>query len=72
MNDMTKIVQALEDSNSLLKGITKKFENETKEQTGALLGILRAGCGFNGSLILKNFDSTPSFNKFCNREVLSK
>ena len=30
MNDIMKIVQALEDSNILLKGITKTTENETK------------------------------------------
>ena len=27
-----KIVQALEDSNSLLKGVTNTIKNETKEQ----------------------------------------
>ena len=32
MNDIMKIVQALEDSNILLKGVTKTIENETKEQ----------------------------------------
>ena len=32
MNDIMKIVQALENSNILLKGITKIIENETKEQ----------------------------------------
>ena len=37
MNDIMKIVQALEDSNILLKGITKIIENETKEQKGGLL-----------------------------------
>ena len=30
MNDIMKIVQALEDSNILLKGVTKTIENETK------------------------------------------
>ena len=30
MNDITKIVQALEDSNILLKGITKTIKNETR------------------------------------------
>ena len=34
MNDIMKIVQALEDSNTLLKGITITIENETKEQKG--------------------------------------
>ena len=40
MNDIMKIVQALEDSNILLKGITKTIENETKEQKGGYLGML--------------------------------
>ena len=34
MNDITKIIQALENSNILLKGITKTINNETKEQKG--------------------------------------
>ena len=34
MNDIIKIVQALEDSNILLKGVTKTIENETNEQKG--------------------------------------
>ena len=46
MNDIMKIVQALEDSNILLKGVTKTIKNETKEQKrgflGMLLGTLRA------------------------------
>ena len=32
MNGITKIVQTLEDSNILWKGITKTIKNETKEQ----------------------------------------
>ena len=40
MNDIMKIVQALEDSNTLLKGITKTIKNETKEQTGGFLSML--------------------------------
>ena len=34
MNDIMKIFQALEDSNILLKGVTKTIKNETKEQKG--------------------------------------
>ena len=34
MNDVIKIFQSLEDSNILLKGVTKTIENETKEQKG--------------------------------------
>ena len=40
MNDIMKIVQALEDSNILLKGLTKTIENETKEQKGGFLSML--------------------------------
>ena len=32
MNDIIKIVQALEDFNILLKGVTKIIKNETQEQ----------------------------------------
>ena len=32
MDNILKIVQDLEDSNILLKEITKRIENETKEQ----------------------------------------
>ena len=31
MNDIMKIVQVLEDSNILLKGVTKTIKNKTKE-----------------------------------------
>ena len=34
MDDIMKIVQALEDSNILLKVVTKTIKNETKEQKG--------------------------------------
>ena len=34
MNDIMKIVQALEDSNISLKRVTKTIKNETKEQKG--------------------------------------
>ena len=40
MNDILKVVQALEDSSILLKGVTKTIENETKEQKGGFLGML--------------------------------
>ena len=57
MNDIKKIVQVLEDSNILRKGVTKTVKNETKEQKrglfsmllgtlgASLLGILLAGKG---------------------------
>ena len=34
MNGIIKIIQALEDSNILLKGVTKTIKNEIKEQKG--------------------------------------
>ena len=46
-----EIIQALEDSNILHKGITKKIENETKKQEGGFLGTL---VGTLGSILLGN------------------
>ena len=40
MNGIMTIVQALEDSNILLKGVTKTIKNETKEQKGGFLSML--------------------------------
>ena len=34
MNDIIKIIEALENSGILLKRVTKTIENETKEQRG--------------------------------------
>ena len=45
MNDTMKIVQALEDSNILLKGVTKTIKNETKEQKGGFLSMLLGTLG---------------------------
>ena len=45
MNDLMKIVQALEDSNILLKWVTKTIENETKEQKGGFLSMLLGTLG---------------------------
>ena len=53
MNDIMKIIQALEDANILLKGVTKTIKNETKEQKrgflSTLLGIL--GASLLGNLL---------------------
>ena len=51
MNDIVKIVQALEDSNILLKEVTKTIENETKEQKG---GFLRTLLGTRGASLYGN------------------
>ena len=48
MNDIMKIVQALEDSNIVLKEVTK---NETKEQKGGFLSML---LGALGASLLEN------------------
>ena len=40
-----KIAQALEDSNILLKGVTKTIEDETKEQKGGFLNMLLGTLG---------------------------
>ena len=40
MNDTMKIVQSLEDSNILLKEVTKTIKNETKEKKGGFLSML--------------------------------
>ena len=45
MNDIMKIIQALEDSNTLLKGVTKTIKNETKEQKGGFLSMLLGTLG---------------------------
>ena len=51
MNDIIEIVQALEDSNILLKGVSKAIENETKEQKGGFLSML---FGTLGASLLEN------------------
>ena len=60
MNDIMKIIQALENSNIVLKGVTKTIKNETKEQRGGflsmLLGILGTRLSWNlltGNRILR-------------------
>ena len=40
-----KIAQALEDSNILLKGVTKTIEDKTKEQKGGFLNMLLGTLG---------------------------
>ena len=47
MNDIMKIIQALEDSNILLKGVTKTIKNETKEKKGGFLNMLLGTLGAN-------------------------
>ena len=50
MNDM-RIVQALEDSDISLKGVTKTIQNKAKEQKGGFLSML---LGTLGASLLEN------------------
>ena len=45
MNDIMKIIEALENSGILLKGITKTIENEAKEQKGGFLSMFLGTLG---------------------------
>ena len=45
MNDIIKIIEALENSGIFLKGVSKTIENQTKEQTGGFLSMLRGTLG---------------------------
>ena len=53
MNDVIKIIEALENSGILLKGVTKTIENETKEQRGGFLSMLlgKLGARLLGNLL---------------------
>ena len=51
MNDIIKIIEVLENSGILLKGVTKKIENETKERRGRFLSML---LGTLGASLLEN------------------
>ena len=62
MNDVIKIVQALEDSNILLKGVTETVKNETKEQKGGFLSML---LGILGARLLGNLLSGKGFVSAC-------
>ena len=51
MNDIIKMIEVLENSGILLKGVTKTIENETKEQRGGFLSML---LGTLGTSLLDN------------------
>ena len=51
MNNILKIIEALENSGILLKGATKTIENETKEERGGFLSML---LGTLGACLLGN------------------
>ena len=58
MNDIIKIVQALENSNILLKGVTETVKNETNEQKGGFLSML---LGSLGASLLSNLLTGKGF-----------
>ena len=69
MNDIIKIIQSIEDSNILLRGITNTIKNKAKEQKGGFLSML---LGSLGASLLENLLSGernckswlwPSFKK---------
>ena len=53
MNDIIKIVEALEYSNILLKAVSKTIKNERKKQKGGFLSMLlgTSGASLLGSLL---------------------
>ena len=51
MNDIMKTIEALENSGILLKGVSKKIENEAQEQRGGFLSML---LGTSGTSLLGN------------------
>ena len=66
MNDITKIVQTLEDPNILLKGVTKTIKNETKQQKAGFLSMLLGtlGASLLGNLLAgKGIAKAGSGNK---------
>ena len=52
MEDIMKIVESLEDSGSLIKGVSETIKNEAKEQKGGILGML---LGTLDATLLGNF-----------------
>ena len=82
MNDMIKIVKALEEHDALLKGIAKTIKNETKEQNGdflsmllgtscaSLLGNLLSGKGMYGTGYGLKKKSLIPFHPLTNFEII--
>ena len=85
MTDIMKIIESLENSGILLKGVKKTIENETKEQRGEFLSVLLGtlGASLLGNLLSgkgmmragegcgskKNLNSLLPFNPLTNIEV---
>ena len=62
MNDIMKIIKALENSGILLKGVSKAIKNETKEQKGGFLSMLLGtlGASLLGNLLTGGKGSVAS------------
>ena len=59
MEGIIKIVKSLEDSGSLLKGVTETVQNEVKEQKGGFLSML---FGTLGASLLGNILAATGIN----------
>ena len=75
MNDIMEIVRALEDSNILLKEVTKTIKNEAKEQKGRFLSMLLGTLGASllgnvlvGKGIKRAGSGRRSMNSYKNRK----
>ena len=66
MKDTMKIPQYLKESGLLNKSVSKKNQNEMKEQKGGFLGMLAATLG--ASLLVKKLKSFKSWLKYLNEE----
>ena len=60
IEDIIKIVNSLEDSGLLLKGVTETVQNEVKEQKGRFLSML---LGTLGASLLGNFLTGRGINR---------
>ena len=81
MKDIMKIIKALENSDILLKGVSKTIKNETKEERGGFLSMLLGtlGASLLGNLpfhpltnieINEYYKNEPRFNGVCSRNNL--
>ena len=77
MYDIIKIIQALEDSDILLKGVTKTIKNDTKEQKGGFLSMLldTLGASLLGNLltgkgIVRAGSGHPSYENKKGKEIV--
>ena len=58
MQDLLKIVKSLEDSGTLLDGMTETVKNEVKEQKGVFLSMLLGTLGTSGRAVVRAEEGT--------------